>query len=336
MQALTKLKALDLSQNDCGDQGLDQLLHQDLLSTELDSLCLNGNRLGPGERCPSCASRCRWLLTARWPASEALAAGQRAVNSHLCAAVSDSPSPPSTAAARSIGRCRAAARGLQRLDIAENWLRNEGVEVLAELLGEGKLSRLAHLDIARNGVGAEGAQALASVFGRGAAPCLQVLNLNMNWIGPQGAAALASSLGCLTKLARLAVSQNELQSEGGIRLFVGLGACRELTHLDVSSNALGQLAVPQLRLPPKLCHLDLADNALRDAGSDTLAGRLASAAGCGALEHLGRVDLRLNELSEAALPALEQLVACCPRLRTLDVRGNGIRARPRNFPQVVV
>jgi Ran GTPase-activating protein (RanGAP) involved in mRNA processing and transport len=226
------------------------------------------------------------------------------------------------AAARAIGRGGPVLGGLKRLELAENWLRDEGVQVVAELLCDGTLPQLAELDLARNGIGPAGARALAAALERRAAPRLEVLNLNMNWIGAQGCALLAPALGLLPALSRFAISQNELLCEGGARLFEGLERCHELVHLDVSNNALGQATV---RLPPKLQHLDLADNALLDAGVEGLARSLASMACSATIRH---VDLRLNQMSEAALPALRQLVAHSPQLRRLDLRGNAITNLP--------
>ena len=221
--------------------------------------------------------------------------------------------------------------GLLKLEIAENWLRDEGVGVLAELLNGGKLPLLAHLDLARNGIGAEGAQALASAFERGAATCLEALILNMNWIGARGAAVLAPTLSGLPVLARLAVSQNELQFEGAEGWLATLGACQELTHLDVSNNALGHAVVAGL--PPKLQHLDLAENSLQDAGAESLSNSLA---GLACRSTLRVVDLRLNHLSEAALAALQQLVGRCTRLCRLDLRGNAVVTQPQDCPQMVI
>jgi hypothetical protein len=85
----------------------------------------------------------------------------------------------------------------------------------------------------------------------------------MNWIGPQGAAALANTLRGLPLLAHifksycpsiftlqrplhadflecqkghLALSENELRSEGAVRLSEVLQTCHHLTSLDVSHN----------------------------------------------------------------------------------------------------
>jgi len=50
MAALTRLQALDLSNNDCGDEAVECLISQDLASTSLTRLCLASNRLGPGQQ----------------------------------------------------------------------------------------------------------------------------------------------------------------------------------------------------------------------------------------------------------------------------------------------
>lgn len=210
---------------------------------------------------------------------------------------------------------------LHHLELGINWLKDEGLIILAAAIADARQAPLTNLLLPRNGIGAKGATALGVALERGQAQGLRALDLNINWIGPQGAGALANSLRGLPFLGHLALSENELRSEGAMKLSEVLQTCLHLTSLDLSHNGIGPDGVLALasQLPPRLVLLDLSENALGDAGCAHLAALVPTQA-CSA--SITKLDLRINDVSSASEQGLRQLVARCPRLSHLDLRGN--------------
>ncbi|EOD15523.1 hypothetical protein EMIHUDRAFT_245788 [Emiliania huxleyi CCMP1516] len=117
---------------------------------------------------------------------------------------------------------------------------------LAEVLASGAAPRLEKLDLYDNKIGDEGCKALAAALGKeGAAPRLETLYLIGNQIGDEGCKALAAALGkerAAPRLEKLELCGNKIGDEGCKALAAALGkegAAPRLETLNLYNNKIG-------------------------------------------------------------------------------------------------
>ena len=160
----------------------------------------------------------------------------------------------------------------------------DGIQQLAEGLGEGALPAVTYLFISGMHVGDAGASALAAALGQGALPRLKTLDLGNAAIGDAGLVALAPALRRRPALERLSLHGNSLGDEG-------------LAALVAPPPPAG--APPPLTgVLTKLKGLNLSFTQVTDAGCATLTAALDS----GALPALEELDLDDIPASDAARP----------------------------------
>ncbi|KNC53369.1 NOD3 protein [Thecamonas trahens ATCC 50062] len=98
----------------------------------------------------------------------------------------------------------------------------------------------------------------------------------------------------------------------------------QVTHVDVSSNAITTAGVEELALAlhvnTSLTSLSLRNNELSDTAGDVLASLLASA------RTLASLDIGFNELGDAAMHGVARGVAAARSLAKLSLAANGISA----------
>jgi serine/threonine protein kinase/hemoglobin-like flavoprotein/Ran GTPase-activating protein (RanGAP) involved in mRNA processing and transport len=199
---------------------------------------------------------------------------------------------------------------LQHLDLADNDLRTEGAEVLAQSAGR----ELRVLNLRGNLLGPDGAAVLAV----SAVPAnLRELDLACNAIGPGGGASLAVSKN-LGQLRKLNLAQNNLGRQG-LQLLLSSSGLESLEVLDVSSNVLGPngaMALASSPLARRLRALEIADNRIEDAG-------LAALLGTPQLTGLSALGVAQNHLSASGIGLFDGAVL---QVESLDLSDNPIEA----------
>jgi serine/threonine protein kinase/hemoglobin-like flavoprotein/Ran GTPase-activating protein (RanGAP) involved in mRNA processing and transport len=280
--ALATLRQLNLSGNEIGPEGVQALASSPYVSG-LERLDLRGNRIGPDgveslARSPH-LRRLRFLGLAgnRIGVRGLQALGQRALRLH-------------------------------HLDLADNDLRTEGAEILAQGAGQ----ELRVLNLRGNLLGPDGAAVLAV----SAPPThLRDLDLACNAIGPGGAASLAVSKN-LSQLRRLNLAQNNLGRQG-LQLLLASSGLESLEVLDLSSNVLGPngaMALASSPLARRLRVLEIADNRIEDAG-------LAALLGTPQLTGLSSLGVAQNSLSASGIGLFD---GAALQVENLDLSDNAI------------
>ena len=177
---------------------------------------------------------------------------------------------------------------LERLILSEPAAGPDGVQRLAEKLGEGALPAVTSLYLSDTHVGDAGASALAAALGRGALPRLKRLGLENTAISDAGLVALAPALRRLPALEELFLEGNPLGDEGLAALVA------PPPPAGAPPPTTGGLA--------KLKELDLGRTQIADAGCATLVAALDS----GALPALTVSEVSGTSASPAAAAALKE------------------------------
>jgi Ran GTPase-activating protein (RanGAP) involved in mRNA processing and transport len=124
------------------------------------------------------------------------------------------------------------------------------------------------------------------------------------------------------RITTLELPECKMKGQDAERLAGVLWQCRELLHLNLSRNRIGEGGAAGLAgvLPQctALAHLDLSYNGIEAGGTERLAGVLAQ---CTALAHL---NLRSNQIGPAGAERLAGVLAQCPALAHLNFCGNWI------------
>ena len=174
------------------------------------------------------------------------------------------------------------------------------------------------LDLSWNSIESDGAEALAE--GLKCCTNLQILNLSYNSIGLVGAVALAEELKCCTNLQILYLRNNSISSDGAVALAEGLKCCTNLQTLDLSSNSIGSDGAVALAEGLKCCtNLQTLDLSVNSIGSD---GAMAEGLKC--FNNLQTLDLSVNSIGSDGAVALAEGLKCCTNLHTLDLSCNSI------------
>lgn len=156
--------------------------------------------------------------------------------------------------------------GLFYLDAAENYIRAEGIKVIAQCEGFGELT---HLDLGRNNMGDAGAQAIANSRHMRRLTYLCLADCD---IGAAGARALANSEH-MAGLTHLDLSRNSIGDEGA-RAIAGSEHMRGLVYLDLDWNGIGAVgaqAIANSKHLGRLTHVHLAWNSIGDEGAQAIA-----------------------------------------------------------------
>jgi Ran GTPase-activating protein (RanGAP) involved in mRNA processing and transport len=227
------------------------------------------------------------------------------------------------------------ARGLRELFLGENGVMAEGAAAILDCLRSNRLEvlelrdneirgpagleslkqcSLTTLDLTGNDIGPDGSKTLASAMKVNTT--LQVLHLTKNNLGPAGCGFIGDALKVNTSLLSLDLSDRNLGPYGLTQL-VGGFVVRPLTHLDVSSNHLGEDSVKHLvaafRQMSSLQSLDISECGLGPGVCNVVA--VLSVAWLG---------LRRSDVDSAVIVALGNR-ARQSALTTVDLRENLLR-----------
>ena len=234
------LRALDLTANDVGDQGVTAL------ATALIEVTPPA-QLAPASLPPADASLvhaglaelnlCRNGLTG----SCTLALARALVRRPHLTCLQLGWNELCDAGAAGLAGALADGCGLRELGLGHNRIGDAGAAALGTALARGR-SQLQRLDLGHNAIGDEGATKLAEGLSAGGPP-LQVLRLHWNKLGEQAGRALGTALGKLRTLRTLELNNNTLGSRAADALLAGVLAnvhsgCSQLTHLGLECNVL--------------------------------------------------------------------------------------------------
>jgi hypothetical protein len=140
--------------------------------------------------------------------------------------------------------------------------------------------------------------------------------------GPQAEWLAGGVLAQCRELVHLDLSCNCIGDAGTKSLAGVLAQCAALAHLVLNENQIGHAGAESLAGAlgqcASLAHLDLYYNAIGDDGAESLAGALPQ---CAALAHL---DLALNQIGEAGAESLAAVLGQCAALAYLDLGFNQI------------
>jgi CheY-like chemotaxis protein/Ran GTPase-activating protein (RanGAP) involved in mRNA processing and transport len=169
--------------------------------------------------------------------------------------------------ARSRGPTPAAAMPfLDRLDMSNNDLGDEGIKQLTRAILKRSETHLVELRLSSNGIGAVG---IETIMNKLLQHNLVSLSLDKNAIGDQGCQLVAASLQSMQSLARLNLGFNQIGSRGITSLMRSLVTCRSITYLGLSGNILrisGAIALAfTLSQHPRLEELELDNCCLGQA-----------------------------------------------------------------------
>jgi CheY-like chemotaxis protein len=155
---------------------------------------------------------------------------------------------------------------LDRLDLSNNRLGNEGLSKLTPAIGKRTVSHFVELRLTNNGIGHVGVE---NMMNKLLQHNLVSLTLDKNSIGDQGCQLVAASLQSMKILARLNLGFNQIGSRGVNSLMRSLVACESVTYLGLSGNIMkisGAVALAfTLAQHPRLEELDVDNCCLSQA-----------------------------------------------------------------------
>lgn len=147
---------------------------------------------------------------------------------------------------------------LDRLDMSNNSLGDNGTTQLTKLISRRSHVHLIDLRLSSNSIGAGG---IETIMNKLLQHNLMSLSLDKNAIGDQGCQLVAASLQSMKALSRLNLSFNQIGSRGINSLMRSLVGCESITYLGLSGNILrisGAIALAfTLAQHPRLEELDL-------------------------------------------------------------------------------
>lgn len=155
---------------------------------------------------------------------------------------------------------------LDRLDLSNNKLGNEGLTKLTPAIGKRNVSHFVEIRLTNNGIGHSGVETMMNKLLQ---HNLVSLILDKNAIGDQGCQLVAASLQSMKMLARLNLGFNQIGSRGVNSLMRSLVACESVTYLGLSGNIMkisGAVALAfTLAQHPRLEELDVDNCCLSQA-----------------------------------------------------------------------
>lgn len=176
---------------------------------------------------------------------------------------------------------------LGELVLDNNSVRDDGFGRLARAGARGFAS-LRFLDVNANRIGAAGMTEFAAACASGAFPLLRTLSLNDNRVGDAGLKALAACLasGRLLHLYTLNLGRNDIGDAG-------------LTALTTALIPADRPIARLYRLSLGNYDVDRKSHLFRNSIGDAGAKALVEARSAGALDALGQLDLRNNDIGDA-------------------------------------
>lgn len=155
---------------------------------------------------------------------------------------------------------------LDRLDLSNNELGNEGCTKLTRAIAKRAKVQLVDLRLSANEIGHGGIETMMNKLLQ---HNLLSLSLDKNSIGDQGCQLIAASLQSMNQLARLNLGFNQIGSLGVNTLMKSLTDCESMTYLGLSGNVMkisGAIAMGfTLAQHPRLEELDLYNCCLSQA-----------------------------------------------------------------------
>jgi CheY-like chemotaxis protein/Leucine-rich repeat (LRR) protein len=155
---------------------------------------------------------------------------------------------------------------LDRLDMSNNNLGDDGTTRLTRAISKRSQIHFVDLKLSSNNIGAGGVE---TIMNKLLQHNLVSLSLDKNAIGDQGCQLVAASLQTMKALSRLNLSFNQIGSRGVNSLMRSLIACESITYLGLSGNILrisGAIALGfTLAQHPRLEELDLDNCCLGQA-----------------------------------------------------------------------
>ncbi|OQR95756.1 hypothetical protein THRCLA_07598 [Thraustotheca clavata] len=211
---------------------------------------------------------------------------------------------------------------LVEIDLSDNALGEKGVRACFDILLE--QYHLEKLFLCNNGLSAESAKVVADVLLFRGDTKLKTFHFYNNMSGDGGAKALATLIPHCPELEDLRFSTTRAQREG-CRVFANaLSSLKNLKHVDLSDNTFGEqgatVLAKGLGLQSKLEVLNLRDASIGDDGLIAISKALLKNKVTG----IRVLDVSGNDLTEASMEALGQLVAALPQLEELRIEENEI------------
>jgi CheY-like chemotaxis protein len=167
---------------------------------------------------------------------------------------------------------------LDRLDLSNNKLGNEGLAKLTRAVAKRNGMHLVELRLSNNGIGHGGIETMMHKLLQ---HNLVSLSLDKNAIGDQGCQLVAASLNGMKSLSRLNLGFNQIGSRGVNSLMRSLVACESIQYLSLSGNIMkisGAVALAfTLAQHPRLEELDVDNCCLSQAAQcHIIAGIIAN------------------------------------------------------------
>lgn len=155
---------------------------------------------------------------------------------------------------------------LNRLDLSNNELGNDGTARLTRAVAKRVKNPFVDLRLSSNDIGHGG---IETIMNKLLQHSIVSLSLDKNNIGDQGCQLVAASLQSMPSLSRLNLSFNQIGSRGVTTLMKSLIACESITYLGLSGNIMkisGAIAMGfTLAQHPRLEELDLDNCCLSQA-----------------------------------------------------------------------
>eukprot|EP00980_Cylindrotheca_fusiformis_P008223 scaffold1736_cov127-Cylindrotheca_fusiformis.AAC.37 len=155
---------------------------------------------------------------------------------------------------------------LDRLDLSNNKLGNEGLAKLTRAVQRRNGTHLVELRLSNNGIGHGGIETMMNKLLQ---HNLVSLSLDKNAIGDQGCQLVAASLNGMKSLSRLNLGFNQIGSRGVNSLMRSLVACESIQYISLSGNIMkisGAVALAfTLAQHPRLEELDVDNCCLSQA-----------------------------------------------------------------------
>jgi CheY-like chemotaxis protein len=155
---------------------------------------------------------------------------------------------------------------LDRLDMSNNNLGDEGTTQLTRVISKRADVHLVDLKLSSNSIGSVG---IETIMNKLLQHSIISLSLDKNNIGDQGCQLVAASLQSMKSLSRLNLGFNQIGSRGIASLMRSLVACESMTYLGLSGNILrisGAISLAFALLQhPRLEELDLDNCCLGQA-----------------------------------------------------------------------
>ncbi len=218
--------------------------------------------------------------------------------------------------ARGFFKCVHSNHKVNRLDLTNNDIHEEGIRYIRELLTNSKIS---DLRLSGNAIGNDGLGILCKVLSTNTS--LTHLWLNDCSLSLNDHGAIPQLLRTNTKLQHLDLSKNVLNDTELSKIFQALSTSTSLTHLFLNDCSLSRVSISSLPRPnTTLQRLDLSGNDISNAELNTLCDSLSTFAS------LDNLNLRNCSLTITANngAALYQLLSNNHSLKVLNLSRNTV------------